>query len=186
MKFHGVILYGPPASGKDAVTQELTRMDSTFSHFARLKVGGGRKTGYELITTADAAELQRRGVILYENVRYGNRYLVDRPRLTAVLQAGLIPVVHLGQVAGVRAVRSYPADWLSVLLWCPREVTKQRASARGSTDIEARLAAWDETFRDIEYNGTDDFDLRVDTDKHNPEETAQLLRSHLESHRGSE
>lgn len=91
-------------------------MDFVFSLFPRLKVGGGRTAGYELISADEASVLRRRGEILYENTRYGNRYLVDRPRLVGVVENGSIPVVHLGQVAGVRAVASYPADWMSVLL----------------------------------------------------------------------
>lgn len=179
MRYQGVILYGPPASGKDTVTRALTRMNHVFSHFLRLKVGGGRTAGYELISAAEASMLQRRGDILYENTRYGNRYLVDRPRLVGMFENGLVPVVHLGQVAGVRAVSSYPANWLSVLLWCPRETTEQRVSARGSTDVDARLTAWDETWRGIEQNGIDGFDLHIDTDRQCPDDAAHLVLSSM-------
>ncbi|MGQ0779175.1 MAG: hypothetical protein ACT4NY_32970 [Pseudonocardiales bacterium] len=99
MRYQGVILYGPPASGKDTVTRALTRMDSVFSHFPRLKVGGGRTAGYQLISPDEVSALRRRGEILYENTRYGNRYLVDRPRLIDVFENGLVPVVPLGQLA---------------------------------------------------------------------------------------
>lgn len=179
MRKQGVIFYGPPASGKDTVTRALTRMDSVFSHFPRLKVGGGRTAGYELISAAEASTLRRRGDILYENTRYGNHYLVDRSRLVGVFENGFVPVIHLGQLAGVRAVASYSADWLSVLLWCPREIAEQRVSARGSTDFDARLAAWDETWRDIEQHGIGDFDLQIDTDRQCPDGAAHVVRSYL-------
>ncbi len=180
MTGHGVILYGPPASGKDTVTHALTDLDPTFCHFPRLKVGGGRAAGYQLIETADADDLRERGAVLYENVRYGNRYLIDRPRLDAVLRSERVPVVHVGQVSAVRAVRSYPADWLCVLLWCSREVARQRASDRdGTTDVDARLLAWDETARDIDEHGTDEFTLRIDTEHYRPQDAAQLIRTRM-------
>ncbi|MGH3940250.1 MAG: kinase [Pseudonocardiaceae bacterium] len=185
MRNQGVILYGPPASGKDTVTRALTRMDSVFSHFLRFKVGDGRATGYELISADEASTLRRRGDILYENTRYGNLYLVDRPRLISMFENGFIPIIHLGQVAGVRAIGSYPANWLSVLLWCPRKIAEERMAARGSTDVDSRLTAWDETWRDIEQSSTGDFDLRVDTHVQCPDSVAHLVRSYLRSSGGS-
>lgn len=174
---HGVILYGPPASGKDTVTQALTELDPTFWHFPPLKVGSGRSDGYQLIKEKEAGELRERGAILYESARYGNRYLVDQTRLDAALRSGHIPVLHAGQVSAVRAVSSYPAYWLCVLLWCSREVAKRRALHRGgSTDIELRMLAWDETARDIEEHGAYDFMLRIDTEHYRPEDSARLIR----------
>lgn len=183
MTHRGVILYGPPASGKDAVTEALCARDSTFCHYVRLKVGTGRTAGYEVVTDAEVSALRRRGEILYENTRYGNRYFIDRPRLTALFREGRTPIVHVGQVAGVRAVRAYSATWLSVLLWCPREVTKQRAADRGSHDVYARLLVWDETVDDIKQHGTADFDLRIDTEQHRPEDAAQMVCDILRSRR---
>lgn len=175
MRNRGVILYGPPATGKDTVTRALTGLDSAFSHFPRLKVGGGRTAGYEVISADEASALRQRGDVLYENTRYGNRYIVDRQRLTDLFRNGFVPVIHLGQVAGVSALRSYPADWLSVRLWCAREIAQQRMAGRGSADIDARLTAWDETLRDLEQNGTGDFDLHIDTGRNCPDSTARLV-----------
>jgi len=176
MTDHGVILYGPPASGKDAVTHALVRLDSTFRHYQRLKAGTGRTTGYEMIGEAALAEIQR-GDVLYENTRYGNRYLVDRPRLRELFETGVFPVVHIGQIAGIRAiVSSYPARWLAVMLWCSRETSRKRASARQySSDITSRLDAWDETERDVSEHGSADFALCIDTERHLPDDAARLV-----------
>ncbi|GGM34664.1 hypothetical protein GCM10012275_02400 [Longimycelium tulufanense] len=175
----GVILYGPPASGKDTITQELTRLFPECVYYRRLKVGGGRTYGYRFTTAAAVDDLVRRGLVIYENERYGNRYLVDRPYLDELFASAAIPVLHLGQIIGVKAVRRYPASWLAVLLWCPREVSAERARARGSSDVSARIAAWDETARDIELNGTGDFDIRINTDQHSPGEAAQIIHDCL-------
>ena len=38
----GVILYGPPAAGKDTVTRELTTLEGEVHLFSRVKAGSGR------------------------------------------------------------------------------------------------------------------------------------------------
>jgi guanylate kinase len=111
----GVILYGPPASGKDTVTAALTQLDSAYALFEKLKVGHGRTGGYRPTSKAALNRLRRLGAIDYENERFGNVYAVDRPALDAAFADGTVPVVHMGQIAGVRALRAYPAEWLSVL-----------------------------------------------------------------------
>jgi guanylate kinase len=111
--------------------------------FKRLKVGSGRSNGYRPTTPAEIERLRNRHLIVYENERYGNLYVVDHPAPDALLDRGAIPVVHVGQIEGVRALKRYPADWLGVLLWCSRQVAEERARARGSKDVADRLAAWD-------------------------------------------
>ena len=179
----GVILYGPPACGKDTVTAELTRLDSAYVYFRKMKTGTGRADGYRMASPAEVDRLAQGGQILYENHRYGNRYVVDRPALDAVLAAGRVPVIHMGQVAGVRALRRHGGSWLSVLLWCARDVAAERARNRSLADLDMRLAAWDETAADIDENGTDDFTLRIDTALTAPGSAAEAI--HLARSRGS-
>jgi guanylate kinase len=182
MNWRAVVLYGPPASGKDAVTHALTQGDAIFAHYRRLKVGTGRTDGYEMASRAAVAALRERGDVLFENNRYGNHYVVDRPRLRGICEQGKVPVVHLGQVAGVRAVASFfPAQWFTVLLWCSRSATQARTIARGSCDVNRRLRAWDETEQDLHENGTDDFGLCIDTERHAPEGAARLIRERVMS-----
>lgn len=181
MTARGVILYGPPASGKDAVTHALLQLDPTFRHYTRLKVGGGRAAGYEMVAASELDDLRRRDEVLYENVRYGNRYAVDRPRLQAVCGSGAIPVVHLGQIAGVRALMAtFPARWLSVLLWCSRETSEARAAQRRSGDLTSRIDAWEETARDVDEHGADDFALQIDTERHEPDDAAKMIHDRTE------
>lgn len=175
----GVILYGPPASGKDAVTDALTTLDSRFRSFVRLKVGAGRTEGYRLISPEEAARRRERGDVLFETNRYGNRYLISRAELAAALRADAIPVVHVGQLDAVRQVRSYPALWVTVALWCSRAVTEQRAADRGSQDLDARLLAWDETASELEGHGIGEFALLVNTEDHQPDNVARLIYEHL-------
>lgn len=171
----GVVLYGPPAAGKDTVTAALAQLDQRYGQFARLKVGSGKFAGYRMGTAEQLAALDAAGDVVYANSRYGNTYVIDRPGLITAFAAG-VPVVHLGQVEGIRAlVGGYPADWAVVLLWCPREVTAQRSEGRGDADTAARLAAWDATREDLDAHSDMVWDLTVNTADSSPEESARLI-----------
>ncbi|MGW8485412.1 phosphotransferase-like protein [Streptomyces sp. NPDC055886] len=181
----GVILYGPPASGKDTVTTALTELDPTYAQFARLKVGSGKAVGYRMGTAQQLHALEAAGDVIYANVRYGNTYAIDRPGVDAAFTAG-VPVVHLGQVDGVRAlVDGYTADWSVVLLWCPREVTEQRSAGRGDSDTAARLTAWDATRDDLDAHPSMVWDLAVDTAASEPQEAARLIDQLLAQRAGA-
>ncbi|MFJ9351763.1 guanylate kinase [Streptomyces sp. NPDC101237] len=181
----GVILYGPPASGKDTVTAALIQLSPRYVPFARLKVGTGKAAGYRMGTAGHLRELEAAGGVLYANARYGNTYVIDRPGVDAAFAAG-VPVVHLGQVDGVRAlIDGYPADWSVVLLWCPREVTAQRSAERGDSDTAARLAAWDATREDLDAHPGMVWDLIVDTTASGPQDVAQLFDQLLAQRAGA-
>ncbi|MFF7566623.1 guanylate kinase [Streptomyces pseudovenezuelae] len=171
----GVVLYGPPAAGKDTVTRVLAEFHSRYGQFERLKIGSGRSVGYRMGTPAQLRELKAAGDVVYANSRYGNTYILDRPGLDTAFGAG-VPVVHLGQVDGIRAlVDGYRADWVVVLLWCPREVTVQRSAGRGDSDTAARLAAWDATREDLDAHPGTVWDLTVDTAATSPQDAARLI-----------
>ncbi|MEU5499497.1 phosphotransferase-like protein [Streptomyces griseofuscus] len=171
----GVILYGPPASGKDTVTAALTELHAKYTQFARLKFGSGKSAGYRMGTAEQLHALEATGGVLYVNTRYGNTYAIDRPGVDAAFAAG-VPVIHLGQVDGIRAlVDGCPADWSVVLLWCPREVTEQRSAGRGDSDTAARLAAWDATCEDLDAHPDMVWDLTVDTTASSPQDAARLI-----------
>lgn len=180
-----MILYGPPASGKDTVTTALTELHPKYAQFARLKVGSGKSTGYRMGTAEQLRELEAAGDVVYANARYGNTYAIDRPGIDATFAAG-VPVVHLGQVDGIRAlVDGYPADWAVVLLWCPREVTEQRSAGRGDSDTAARLAAWDATREDLDAHPGTTWDLTVDTTAASPQDAARLIDQLLTQRAGA-
>ncbi|MFF4866825.1 guanylate kinase [Streptomyces sp. NPDC001231] len=181
----GVILYGPPAAGKDTVTAALTELRAQYRQFARLKVGSGKSTGYRMGTAEQLRELEAAGGVVYANSRYGNAYVIDVPGLDAAFAAG-VPVVHLGQVGGIRAlIDGYPADWAVVLLWCPREATAERSAGRGDSDTTARLAAWDATRGDLDAHPSMVWDLTVDTTASTPRDTARLIDQLLAQRAGA-
>ncbi|WP_206025304.1 kinase [Micromonospora zingiberis] len=152
----GVILYGPPAAGKDTVTQELVKLRNDYAPFRRIKVGRGRTVGYRMATDADIERLRANGDVLWENERYGSTYIVDYRALADELSRH-IPVLHLGQPDGIDAVRGAfpPGSWIVVYIWSSRSVAAERIEARRTGDTAERLAAWDATPRvkaDLEIN----------------------------------
>jgi guanylate kinase len=170
----GVILYGPPAAGKDTVTAALSALDPNYRHFRRVKVGGGRSTGYRMSDESHVAALRTRGDIVWENRRYGALYVVDRPGLRADLVES-VPVVHVGQVGAVEAIRSQTpeAHWTPVYLWCPRPTAKQRMIDRGDDDVPERLCVWDST-PPLAAQGV----VRIDTSTSTPEQTARHIHAY--------
>ncbi|GAB3212547.1 hypothetical protein [Nocardia tengchongensis] len=167
----GVILYGPPASGKDTVTSALHRHDKRFEQYQRMKVGPGRITGYRMGTAEDLARLTAGGEVLYTNRRYSAVYAIDRPELDRLLEAGRIPVVHIGQPEAAEAlITALPTvRWTTVELWSPREVAAARIEARGTGDTPERLQAWEETPR------LTSADLQIDTSRTDPDAASRLI-----------
>ncbi|MEV5571106.1 guanylate kinase [Spirillospora sp. NPDC052269] len=177
MTRRGVILYGPPASGKDTITAELSRLDGRFVLLTKLKVGTGRSAGYRYVPTIELDALRAAGRLALETERYGNRYAVDRQDIDALTDAGRIPVVHVGDIPGVNTLSSaVPLIWTRVRLWAPREVTADRSQHRGDTDTTSRLVAWDEAEADWRTNGEAvRFDLTVRTHETDPAEAAKRI-----------
>ncbi len=87
-----------------------------------------------------------------------------------------IPVVHLGQVEAVKAVTgALSTRWVTVWLWCPRDVAAGRIAARGTGDAMARLRAWDET------EPLPRADISVNTAEVSPAYAAGAIHSRVQS-----
>ncbi|MBZ4322469.1 guanylate kinase [Streptomyces huiliensis] len=170
-----VVLYGPPGSGKDTITAELSALRPEFALFQRLKAGPGRTTGYRLTTPEHIEKLVQAGEVLYRNSRYDAEYAIDRGEVSALVDSGRIPVLHMGQVVGARAVAEFPVNWVRVLLWCPEDVTRQRCQGRGDKDLDARLKVWHETRQDLLEHATEPWSLVIRTDDVSAAQAARAI-----------
>src|SRR5262245_32271201 len=142
-----VILYGPPAAGKDTITAALTRLDNNYQLYRPLKAGSGRTANYRMITPSYVNTLRDTNSVIWETCRYNALYIIDRASLTHMLKI-CIPILHLGQAEAVKAVTDAlppAAQWTTVWLWCPRNIAATRIIQRGTGDTPARLRVWDET-----------------------------------------
>ncbi|MER5619955.1 guanylate kinase [Streptosporangium sp. NPDC002544] len=179
MSPQGIVIYGPPASGKNTITAALTRLDPRFTLLPKLKVGTGRADGYEFVSAEHLDKLRQAGRLVAETHRYGNVYAIDRQTIEGRHAAGYVPVVHMGNIRDLRQlIGKVPDGWLRVLLWVPREVTEQRSRSRGDVDTGKRLAAWDETLTDLETSiDAGFFHLRIHTDRRRAEAAAHEIRN---------
>ncbi|WP_433331667.1 guanylate kinase [Spirillospora sp. CA-294931] len=177
MTRQGVILYGPPASGKDTVTAALSGQDDRFALLPKLKAGTGRSTGYRHVTPEELDALHHAGRLIVETQRYGNRYAVDRQDVEHMTRAGRIPIIHMGNLADVAALRSaVPLEWTAVLLWIPRAVSAERSKHRGDVDTPKRIQAWEDTDAEIRATGEKPpFDLAIHTDQTEPTDAARRI-----------
>src|SRR5699024_10805393 len=164
----GVVLYGPPASGKDAITAELGQ---SFVLVPRLKSGPGRTSGYHMVTDADLAKRRAvPGELLWETQRYSARYMLTRSDVLHAADSAS-PVVHVGQTAAAHAVTSGVPElgWIVVDLRCSRDTAASRIAARDTGDDAERLTIYDNT------PALDAADLVIDTDTTPPKEAARQI-----------
>ena len=176
MTGHGVILYGPPASGKDTVTAELASQDTRYALVAKLKAGTGRSAGYRHVSPADLDKLRATGRLAVETHRYGNVYAVDRDDIAALVEADRVPVVHMGNIPDLQRLRTaIPLTWTAVLLWSPRAVCADRSKHRGDADTPTRLQAWDETRAELHATAEPVFNLIIHTDQADPPQAAHRI-----------
>ncbi|MGW7439526.1 guanylate kinase [Streptomyces sp. NPDC054849] len=178
----GIVLFGPPAAGKDTISAALAGLDSRYGQLPKIKVGSGRTAGYRMADPEELDALRAAGRVVLETTRYGNTYAVDRGDLEAMTRAGRVPLVHMGSVEHLRTFNAAVGEpWLCVLLWVPRDVCEQRSQGRGDRDTADRLAAWDEARADLNAvpAGEKLFHLLVGTDRTNPSRAAALVaRAH--------
>lgn len=171
-----LVLFGPPASGKDTITTELHRQHEAFVLYRPMRSGPSSDRYRLLVAEAEPAA----GDVLHTLDRYERRYLFDRPEVDRLLVDGYIPVLHIGQLAGVKRVHAaYPASCL-VQLVCRRQICEQRSRSRADIDLPARLTAWDETQADLDAHPGLAFTLTIDTETVTPDAAARRIRHEMD------
>jgi len=165
MHADGIVLYGPPASGKSTICDALKNLNPRYQLVKPLKIGAGNADGYRTVSSRAMAERRDVGAILYDWRRYDNTYALDHSSINDLLSHGNLPVLHAGRVAAIQAFRMSSVHWLTVLLWCHRAIAAARLLARPDRNGQERLTAWDDTLSDLISYPTMTFDLTIRTDR---------------------
>lgn len=156
-----VVLFGPPAVGKDTVTAVLTAKSARYEHFRKLKCGSGSRHGYTIITTDQLIDLRAAGRVVSEVARYGSVYVVERNHLETSLAAGRCVLIHSAEVAEARALLELGA--ILVLMECSRAVAAERLRRRDPKTVDERLQVWDQVQSNLDLLN-DAATLRLSTD----------------------
>jgi guanylate kinase len=166
-----LVLYGPPAVGKDTITEALAALDPAYQLFPLLKAGVGRSHGYRMVGLHQLGALASAGDLILRWNRYGSTYAIDRQGIEAALANGQ-PVLHFAERYHVETlIAATPAaDWLIVGLTCPRPIAAQRLVERNPDDVQQRLAVFDQ----VEAIG-DLGAVELDTSILTPEQAAKSI-----------
>ncbi|MGH3568096.1 MAG: hypothetical protein ACRDRH_19120 [Pseudonocardia sp.] len=172
-----LILYGPPASGKDTISQLVSRLDPRYVLFRKIKSGAGSTGTYRVISEGRLATMRAAGRVQQESRRYGNTYVVDKDQLDYFASAGRRPMLHMGDLPGVVQLKSYgrPARWQTVLLWAPPDVTHARLAGRRDTNVRARMEVWIQTVEELLSSPEALFDFIVNTGDVSALDAAQAI-----------
>lgn len=155
----GLVLIGPPAAGKDTIT-DIVEQRSNLRLLKKAKAGSGRSAGYRLVSMEEFDECVARGEMVSTVERYGNRYGVMRADVAAIQQAGDIPVIH---TASVEEALTLAADGMALcLIWCSRSESADRLRHRDQSTVDERLAVWDQLQDDLDVIAKH-LDLVIDT-----------------------
>jgi guanylate kinase len=167
-----LVLYGPPASGKDVITTELVRQDPAFELYRPLRTGPISDRYRHL---AKGAALPAR-IAFHVVERYGRRYVFDEAEVSRLLAASRTPVLHLGQLDGVQRLQALYPSAIVVQLVCSRDTCQARSAGRADVDLADRLTAWDATAADLARHPDFPFALALDTEALIPAEAAVQIR----------
>ncbi|MGW7687024.1 hypothetical protein ACWGID_40160 [Kribbella sp. NPDC054772] len=173
----GLLLFGPPTGGLDTITAILPALDSRFVLHQRVKVGNGQSDGYRIVDLDEFVRAEEADEFIHTYSRYGALYGIDRASLVDVCTDTAVPIVHVGQLDALDAIRAATPNvsWTSVCLWCSRAEAALRLCNRADPDPMTRLQAWDEAAAELLTAGADTFDMTVNTATLPPELTARMI-----------
>ncbi|RBQ21366.1 guanylate kinase [Spongiactinospora rosea] len=177
MKATGIILCGPPASGKSTITRALHDLDPRFVPVRNLVVGPHPADDHDQVTDEQVERLRRAGRIISDIRREGGRYAIDRHPIEHMTQAGLVPVIHVCGRPDVRRLSAL-GEWVRVLLWAPREVCHERLRRRDGcgTGGPVGTSAGPDVLDALQATADDPlFHLRIATDETSPDRAAREI-----------
>lgn len=185
--YDGVLLVGPPASGKRTVAFALQSLRATYAPFPALTVAHQPLVHGQRTTQAHLDELRSWAQMFHEFTIDGDSYAYDGERLGALRERGHVPVACVDDIAGLEAFEREAGDWLAILLWCPREAAERRLASDRSVwaDREAyvrRLVRWWDRSTRVLLRDVSRFTVVLRSDHVNAVQIAQIV--HLAAQAG--
>lgn len=154
-----ILLCGPPASGKDKLTEALIILDNKFWHFQKHRGIEGEipnnqaSKQYINVSKDEFIKMIEQNQFIQYHERYNRYYGISQVLLNDKVNNGFIPIIHTGRIENLKELdRKVNGNTIKVLIWVPIEVLKQRLMKRhnhDSEEVERRLHAAEEEFSDL-------------------------------------
>ena len=183
--YRGVILAGPPASGRRTVAFALTSLRRSYAHYPALTTERQALVDAARTTQSQLDELRSWAQLFVEFTCEGISYAYDHQRLNKLREQGRIPVACVDDIDVLRAFEQEADDWLQVLLWCPRQEAERRLASTPDvhrTSAPAGLRRWDRSTKRLLREPLR-FPLSIRTDRMDPVHVAQIV--HLAAQSGA-
>jgi hypothetical protein len=176
----GIILAGPPASGKRTVAFALTSLRRSYAHVPALTAARHFVIDAEQTSQKHLDELRSWAQLFHEFSVERAQYVYDRERLERLRVQGRIPVVCVEDVDALPAFERESDDWLAVLLWCPRGRAENRLT-RGRPPAEQPATVprswtrrWERSLKGL-HRGAQRFTVTLRSDRLDAVEAARIV-----------
>jgi hypothetical protein len=168
--YSGILLAGPPASGRRTTVFALETLRRTYAHVPALTTTPDPTVDAEKVTQRHLDELRSWAQLFHEVTLDGHSFTHDRERLVQLREKGRMPVVCVEDAPALDAFDHESDGWLPVLLWCPREVAEQRTADPG----RAWARRWERSSKSLAAQ-SHRFTLSLRTDRLNAVEIARIV-----------
>jgi hypothetical protein len=186
--YGGIVLAGPPASGKRTAAFALTSLRRSYAPFPALTVAHQSPIAAEQTTQRHLDELKAWAQVFHEFTNDGISYAYDRERLNKLREQGRIPVACVDDADTARAFEREADDWLQILLWCPRAEAERRlagvrpAAEEPTAPDRSSMRRWDRSNKRL-LRDTGWFTLMIRSDRLDAVQVAQIV--HLAAQSGA-
>jgi hypothetical protein len=183
--YRGVVLAGPPASGRRTAVFALTSLRRSYAHYPALTTAHQDLVDAVHTTRQQMDDLRSWAQLFAGSTRDGIGWAYDRARLTRLREQGRVPVACVDDVDVLRAFEREADDWLVVLLWCPREEAERRIARAGDVrriPASTWLRRWDRSTKQL-FRDPQRFALTIRTDRMDAVQVAQIV--HLAAQSGA-
>lgn len=185
-----LLLSGTPASGKDTITNLLTKINPRFCFFKKHRGSNTAKDDntYIHVEESEFSTMVEQGFFLQHHKRYGRGYGVAKSELKRHWQCGEVPIIHVGKYENIAPLYQQEFCTVSILLMASLPVTKSRLEKRhpnNKEELNQRINAYLEERRELANLLLDGnnllFDLIVSNSHNSPEKTAKIIAESYEN-----